>query len=311
MERERHGLGEPRSSYRILPTGDPNDQTVEFAADSDLPDDQGTYRDDGYVYARTSRDRVFTRVRAPLPNSWDDPLFSEPPWDVASGVIREHPTLTYRQYLEAADRATREPANYEHFTGGDGKPYDIDEDVRKRCIVNCGEHYFVRAVRFVTRGRPEEMRPRAAVPPDWGVFYNPEDWTREWKHRMWDVAYEHMQGRGTSAASPFISVAANEAALLRSTDWDANSIVFGRPDAAKHAPHIAHLRIPEAMLLSSTNNPAMEEYMKHTRGDLAPLLLFKRETEHLFLGADLTPYVVGWRDNPYRPDDRDHFVGDI
>jgi hypothetical protein len=310
MEHETHGPAEQKTWFKILPTGDRANQTVRFADDSDLPDAHGAYRDDGYQYTPAGSERVYTRTITQVPDYDDDPISDNPAYDIAFEVIRDQPTLTYRQFIDAAEQRTKDPERYAYLAGDDDAPYVIDEERRRQAVIRCGQRYFRHAVRFVTKGKAADMRPRAEVPPGWKDFYTPENWKKDWEQEVWEVAFEHMQGRGTSARSPFLSVATNEAALLHSTDWGANSIVFGAPDEGKRASHIAHLRIPTFMLLSP-DHYRMDQYLKAKKGDLMPLLLFRRESEQLFLGADLTPYVVYWRDNPYQPEDRESFVGDI
>lgn len=289
--------------FKIRPDGDERKQVVAFAADNDVPSGDGFYRDDGYRYQSTDKARVYTREKVPPAGYSAEP--DPPPYDVAAGILRDTPTLPYSEFLTRANKLTIEPQSYADLES----PYTIDEPEGRQSIAAVARVHYVHAIRFVNIDNALDMRPRTPVPADWKIYYDPELRTKALDRAMWDVAFEHMHERGKAAGSPFVSVAANEAALLRSTDWSANSIVFGSAET-KRAPHIVHLRIPECMLLSSDNS-RMEEYLKVQKGDISPVLLFKRETEQLFLGDDLTRYVEYSRDNPYRPEDRELFVGDI
>lgn len=289
--------------FKIRPEGDVRKQVVVFASDTDLPDGDGFYRDDGYRYRPTGEARVYTREQVPPAGYSAEP--DPPPYDVAAEILRDAPTLPHGEFLTRADELTRDPRSYADLE----TPYQIDESERKRSIAAVADGHYVHAIRFVDVDNAQDLRPKTPVPTDWKTYYEPEMRTKALDRAMWDIAFEHMHERGKAARSPFVSVAANEAALLRSTDWSANSIVFGSAETER-APHIVHLRIPGCMLLSSDNS-RMEEYLKVQKGDISPVLLFKRETEQLFLGDDLARYVEYSRDNPYRTEDRVLFVGDI
>src|SRR5690349_7581600 len=87
--------------FKIRPDGDLRKQVVVFASDTDLPDGDGFYRDDGYLYRSAGEARVYTREQVPPAEYSAEP--DPPPYDVAEGILRDAPTLSHAEFLARAD----------------------------------------------------------------------------------------------------------------------------------------------------------------------------------------------------------------
>jgi hypothetical protein len=310
--------------FKVLSINENGSETVEFSSHDGNPDENGFYMNDGYKYTRIEglvghnytrvkfyRERVnreeeaseqrARRIKEKYPGVkiknerrfWDDKVY-----ELISQIMQDNPTLPVEEFKRRANVVQAE---------------DIEDIItpsqRKEAIDYCIQQFYQPAVRFADLNRPSEMRAKAPVPDKWrDTYYNPETRERAVLRQMYNEGYEHMQDRGKSK-SPFLSVAREESGLISSTDFAVGSIVFGTPDREYRAPHVTNMLIPSVMLLNPEGS--MERHIEETRGISEPLLLQKRETESLFVGEDLSPYVIHRRKNQYKEKERKKFTDEM
>ncbi len=127
--------------------------------------------------------------------------------------------------------------------------------------------------RFGNRNNPNELKSHVSSQPQ----HVQDRVNAALKDPAWKAqrAEDHMRGIGNHDETPFISVATSPFKAAATTDPWLQSIT-------QHSPDIAFLQVPAGNLIAPRNT------------------LSKTETEVLFDGHDLEPYLVGWIPNPWK-----------